>query len=569
MKKGTYVLIIFLIFFFLILATLFSFIYIEFRKPPPVKANSYFEITLSGELVEKTAPDIFSLFMGRTALSMHDIWINIQKAKKDKRIKSIVLRIGFLQCDWAKINELREMIQDFRKSGKKAYAYLDEAIDFDRQYYLATACDEIIFHPMGSLIVNGIGGDIPFIKNALDKLGIEAEFENVEEYKTAPSLFTEVGFTPAHREMMESLYGDIFSRYIKTIAESRGKSEEDIQTLIDHAYFQGEKAKESGLVDNLLFEDEFEKLLLGDGEKIHKITHETYLKIKPSSLGLNKGKKIALIYGMGPIHTGEGFYQTMGSKTIARWIKKARMDKSIAAVVFRVDSPGGSPVASDIIWREVILTKKKKPLVISMSGVAASGGYWISMAASKIVAQPQTLTGSIGVYSGKFNLAKLYEKLGITSERLVFGKRADLFSTFRSLKPDERELLKDEIMWVYDRFVSKVADGRSMSKEEVDKIGKGRVWTGSQAKELGLVDEIGGLSKAVELAKELAGIPPEDTVKLVVWPKKASLFDTLFGKKLAGMTITKDARLKKILNTFQLLEKERIWAFMPLWVTLE
>lgn len=566
MKRGSYVLIIFLIFFFLFLVAIASFLYLEFGKPPTVKANSYLEINLSGEIQEKAYPDpLTSLFSGGKPFSIYDIWMNLRKAKVDNRIKTLVLRLGYLQCDWAKVEEIREMILDFRTSGKKAYAYIEEALDFDKEYYLATACDKIILHPLGSLIINGIGGNTPFVKNALDKLGIKAEFEHVEEFKTAYNIFTEEGFTPAHKEMMESLYESIFSHYTKGIAEARGKSEEEIRAIIDHAYYQGEKALESGLVDELLFADQLEELLHQDEKKIHKISYETYLKTKPSSLGLNQGKKVAIIYGIGPIHTGEGLYGTMGSTTVARWIKRIRTDSSIVAVVFRVDSPGGSAVASDIIWREVVLAKEKKPFVVSMSDVAGSGGYWISMAAHKIVVQPQTFTGSIGVLSGKFNMEGLYEKIGITSEKLTYGKRADLFSTFRGLKPDEKELLKKEILWIYDRFITKVADGRNLSKEEVDRLGRGRVWTGSQAKDQGLADEIGGLTKALEIAKELAGIPPEEEVKLVVWPKKASLLDVIFGRGLVKIKSHTKTKLEKVLVALQTLGKEKIWALMPFW----
>jgi len=570
MKRGKYVLIIILIFVFLFLAAVFSFIYLEFGRPPAVKARSYLEIKLSGEIQEQAPRDVFSSMFGQgPSLSLHDIWMNIKKAKVDNRVKILVLRLGYIQCGWAKVNEIRESILDFRKSGKKVYAYIDESVEFDKQYYLATACDQIILHPMGVFIINGIGGHVPFFKKSLDKLGIEAEIEHVEEYKTAYNMFTEEGFTPAHKRMMKSLYGDLYSHYIKALAEAREKSEEEIKALIDHGFFQGERALEAGLVDDLLFEDEFDDLLMEKEKKLNKITHGQYSKIKPSSLGLNKGKKIALIYGMGAIHTGEGFYQSMGSSTTARWIRKARKDKSIAAVVFRVDSPGGSAVASDIIWREVALAKKEKPFVVSMSDVAGSGGYWVSMSAHKIVAQPQTLTGSIGVISGKFNLVKLYEKLGITSEKLTFGKRADLFSTYKKLTREERNFLKKEILWVYDKFLTKVAEGRTLSKEDVDKIARGRVWTGSQAKEQGLVDELGGLSRALELAKELAGIPVDEEVRLVIRPKKISFFDTFFGRRLAKINFGLDPRLEKMLSAFMLLNKEKILAIMPFWFAPE
>jgi protease-4 len=570
MKKRSYILIIFLIFFVLITASIISFLYFEFSKPPAVKANSYLEINLKGGLQEKSSGEsITTLFLGGPPLTLYEIWTNFQKAKVDRRIKCIVLRLGHLQCDWGKISELRDMILDFRQSGKKVYAYIDEALDFDKEYYLATACDRIVFYPLGSLIINGIGGHLPFVKKALDKLGVEAEFEHVEQYKTASSMFTEEGFTAAHKEMMESIYGDIFSTYIQETARARGMSEDELKGLIDKGYFQGEQAKENGLVDALLYEDEFEALLAEEHSNIRKIRHEQYLKIKSSALGLNRGKKIALIYGMGPILTGESTGQTIGSTTLARWIKRARTDRSIAAIVLRIDSPGGSAIASDIIWREVSLAKKAKPFVVSMSDVAGSGGYWIAMAAHKIVAQPQTLTGSIGVIGGKFNMEKLYEKIGLTSEKLIYGERADMFSTFRGLTLEERGLLKKEMLWIYDKFIDKVALGRKMTKEEVDNLGKGRVWTGTQAKENGLVDEIGGLSKALELAKELSGIPASEEVKFVVWPKKVSFWNALMGRRTAKIELNISPRAEKIIETFRLIEKDRIWAIMPLGITFE
>jgi len=566
MKRGRYVLIIFLVFFILIIATISSFIYFEFKKAPSVKTRSYLEINLSGVINEKSEPDFLTSLIGISPpLSLYDIWMNIQKAKHDSRIKSLVLRLGQLQCDWAKIEEIRQSVIDFRTSGKKVYAYIGEVLEFDKEYYLATACDSIIIHPLGTLIINGIGGYVPFIKGALDKLGIEAEFEHVEEYKTAANLYTESGFTPTHREMMESIYSDIFNIYVKGVAATRDKTESEVRDLIDQAFFRADLAKESNLIDEVLYEDEFLNFIQEGGLRISPISHSQYAKISPSSLGLNKGKKIALLYGMGPIHSGEGLNQTMGSKSIARLIKRIRNDITISALIFRVDSPGGSALGSDVIWRELELTKKKKPVVVSMSDVAGSGGYWIAMNADKIVAQPQTLTGSIGVVSGKFNMAKLFDKLGITAERIALGKRADMFTSFRSLTEEERTLLKTEILWIYDKFITKVSLGRNLEKEDVDKIGRGRVWTGQQAKDLGLIDDIGGLSKAIELVKELISIPQEEDVKLDVWPKKQPFFNSMFQRRLIQSNTDLEAQLKKMLEAFQLLQNERTLTLMPFW----
>jgi len=567
MRKGTYVLIILVIFFVLLMVTFASFFYFQFSKAPAVKANSFLELRLMGEIQEKSGPDIMTLlYLKPPALSMHDIWTNLRKAKVDSRISAVVLRMGNLVCNWAKVNEIRDLILDFRASGKKAYAYIEEAIDFDKEYYLATACDEVVLHPQGFLIINGIGGYIPFVKQALDKLGVEAEVEHVEDYKTAYHMFTEEKLTPAHREMLDSLYASLYEQYVREVATARGKSEQDVRDLIDHGFFQGESAKEAGLVDSLLYEDQFIEMLMGDRSKITRVTHQQYLRIKPTSLGLNRGRKVALIYGMGPIISGSGMYGTMGSETVSRWIRRARQDKTVAAIVFRVDSPGGSAVASDSIWREVTLAKKEKPFIVSMSDMAGSGGYQVAMAAHRIVAHPQTLTGSIGVIFAKINLRQLYAKLGITAEKIQYGARADMFSTFRQATSEERLLLKQEILKTYDHFITKAAEGRMMSKEEIDRIGKGRVWTGAQALELGLVDELGGLSRAIAIAKELAGISDQDPVRLEVWPKKISFWDMAWGKRAVSLDTGLPLRVKKLLATLSLLDRNVPWALMPFWL---
>jgi protease-4 len=564
MKKGKYVFILFLIFIVLIGATIISFLYYEIGRPQAIPALSYLEIKLEGPLQEYPETNFWtSLLLGTRPLAVHDIWMCLRKAKVDDRITGVLLRLGVLDCGWAKCSEIRDSVLDFRKSGKKIYAYIEEAPEFDKEYYLATACDKIILHPLGWLGINGIGGYVPFFKKALDQLGIEAEFEHVEEFKTAYNMFTEKGFTEAHKLMTEAIYRDHFEHYVRAVAAARKKGEAEVRGLIDEAFFQGRRAVESGLVDDLLFDDQVRALFSKEGKLSKRTTLAEYVRIDPVSVGLNTGRRIALIYGTGPIHGGESLYQSMGSETIARWVRAAREDKSIAAIVFRVDSPGGAAVASDTIWREVALAKKEKPFVVSMSDMAGSGGYWVSMAADKIVAQPQTLTGSIGVLTGKFNLSRLYEKLGVTAEKIAFGKRSDIYSTFRGLSAEERQLFKKQILWIYDQFLTKAAEGRKLTKEEIDKIGKGRVWTGSQAKELKLVDEIGGLAKAVEIAKGLAGIDRTEEVHLVVWPKKTSFLAAFFGQRETPLGTRLPSGLEKALAAAERLGQEKIWAVMP------
>jgi protease IV len=492
----------------------------------------------------------------------------LRKAKVDDRVQAVVLRLGLLQCDWAKANAMREAVLDFRRSGKKVYALIEEAPDFDMEYYIATGCDRIILHPLGWLGVNGLGGYVPFLKGALDKLGVRAEFEHVEEYKTAANVFTEKGFTPAHREEMETYYGDLFAQYVAVAAKARGKTEAEFKALLDRGFFQGEQAKAAGLVDDCLYEDEVQALLRRDGRSIAPIGFDDYTRVKPTSLGLENGlHTVALIYATGTIMTGESMPEVMGGATVARWIRAARTDPGVRAIVLRVDSPGGSSVASDVIWREVALARKVKPVIVSMSDVAGSGGYWIAMSATKIVAEPQTLTGSIGVLAGKFSIDGLLAKLGVTAERLVYGEKADVFSPFRPFTAEERKILKDQILWAYVQFLNRAAEGRGLTREQVDAVGQGRIWTGRQAKDLKLVDELGGLTMALGLAKKEAGIDADEDVSLDIWPRKRTFWQSVFGRPGLAAELKSASGRDRLLGTARLMSQTHIWAIMPFWMT--
>jgi protease-4 len=353
---------------------------------------------------------------------------------------------------------------------------------------------------------------------------------------------------------------------VAAAAKARGKSEAEFRALIDRGFFQGEKAKAAGLVDDCLYEDEVQALLRQDGRTPARVGFDDYTKVKPSSVGLETGRTVALIYAVGTIMSGESLPQVMGGSTVARWIRTARNDGSVKAIVLRIDSPGGSSIGSDVIWREVALTRKVKPVIVSMSDVAGSGGYWIAMAATRIVAQPQTLTGSIGVLAGKFSIDGLLGKLGVTSEKLVFGEKADIVSPFRPFTPAERKVLKEEILWTYEQFLAKAAEGRGLTRDEVDAVGKGRIWTGRQAKDRKLVDELGGLTMALGLAKKEAGIDADEEVRLDVWPKKRSFWQTFLSRPGIGLDLKSAAGREKILDTVRMMNRTKIWAVMPFWI---
>ncbi len=569
MKRKTIIWLIIFLFFLIILAGLASFLYLEIKQPVSLPSAAYLEIKLRGQVMDRAPVDLFSqLIMNIQPVSLHDLWVNLRKAKQDDRIRCVLFRLGPLVCDWGKVNEIRELVKEFRSSGKKVYFYLDELPEADREYYLATSGDYIILHPLGWLGINGVGGYIPFFKNTLEKLGVRVEVEHVEEYKTAYNTFTEEGFTPAHKEMMFSLTQDIFKEYVSQAATSRHLSEETFLARLNHGLFQGEEAKEAGLVDKVLFPDQLDDLLKEDGRELKKVTLETYARVGEKMTGLYRGKRVAVVYAQGAIIAGESISSFMGGETVGRWLRQAREDNRIKAVILRVDSPGGSAVGSDYIWREVILTRKQKPVVVSMSDVAGSGGYWISMGASKIVAHPQTLTGSIGVLAAKFDLSELYKNIGVTAERLVSSEHADIYTTFRPLSAEEKARLKEEIRWTYDQFLLRAAEGRGQTKEAIDQVGRGRVWTGNQAKKVGLVDELGGLTRALEMAKQLAGIPQDEPVKIEVWPKKVSLISLLLGRREEVTSLTPRPTFSGSLEVLKRLERENVWAIMPFWQSL-
>ena len=428
------------------------------------------------------------------------------------------------------MQELRDSITRFRKSGKPAYAHLEFA--GNKEYYLATACSKIYAVPGAILDISGLKSETTFFANTLDKLGVQAQFEGVGKYKNAPNQFTETGFTGPHREQMEALLDSVYEQYVAGIRQSRNKSADETQAVIDAGPYDGDTALAAGLVDELLYADQLRERL----KDAESVTPGRYAKGSSRGFGFDRRPKIALVYAVGEIVGGEsqgGPFggQVAGSDTVAAALKQAREDESVQAIVIRVDSPGGSGTASDVIWREVVLARKAKPVVVSMGDVAASGGYYIAMASDAIVAQPSTITGSIGVFGGKFTLKGFYEKIGITKEILTRGRNADMFSEYRPWDDEERAKFRSLMVSFYEDFIKKAAEGRKKSYQEVDAVAQGRVWTGTEALRHGLVDKLGGLEVAIGLAKERAKIAQGQEVNLVVVPERKGLFETILERQ--------------------------------------
>jgi len=504
-------------------------------REPVVATNSVLTLRVEGDLEELAPDNVLGTLTSSKRPTLRGLVDNLRKAKVDARISSVVIRPGNLSSAyWGKLQEVREAILDFRRSGKQAIGFLEYG--GTREYYLATGCDKIFLTPAGSLDLTGLASYTLFMRGTLEKIGASADYLHIGDYKTAPNQLTENTFTPAHREMAESLNNDFFDQLVQAVADGRKKRVEEVRALIDDGPYLPENALHAGLVDVVAYEDQIEeKVQLAKTKAFARLDADAYGKVSLESVGLNKGPRIAVIYAVGLINSGRSGYDPMngpvvGSDTLIDYIRKARRDRSIRAIVIRIDSPGGSSVASDVIWRELMLARTgtaTRPVVASMSDLAASGGYYIAMAAPDIVAQPGTLTGSIGIYGGKIVTGGTYEKLGMHIEAVSRGRNAELGSPARPFSESERQKLNEELHAFYNQFVEKVAASRKMKPEAVDAIAQGRVWTGRQAKELGLVDRLGGLEAAIALAKERAKIAPSQNVELVIYPPRKTLFDAL------------------------------------------
>jgi protease IV len=564
-----------------------------FSNSPKITKNSVLELRLAGEFIESAPPDTTFPLLARSPETFKSVLDNIQKAKTDGKIKGMLLLINDPSIGQAKVDELRATLLDFKTSGKPIFAYMERADDLE--YYLATAADKIYVCPSGDVSVKGFAAQAMFLRGLFDKLKIEPNIERHGKYKSFGDLYTRENMSDAQREEVSALLDDYYQRYTETIAKARQKSPEEIRQLIDQGpYSNAKKATEAGLIDGALYSDEVKDQLKQQLklDKYEGVNSSKYGNADSSSFGSSRDK-IAVIYAAGTITSGKSGKdpvngRTVGSDTIVAAIRKAREDHDIKAIILRVDSPGGSGLASDVIWREVTLAKKEKPFVVSMSDLAASGGYYISMAADKIVAEPGTLTGSIGVVSGKFNINGLiHDHLGITVETITRGRNADINSAFQNFSEEQRTKFHQDMMDFYYQFVAKAAEGRKMSTEQLDAIAQGRVWTGAQGKERGLVDELGGLSKAVEIAKELAKIPADHTPQLLEYPKPPGLWESLFGEKDDDMVDSREtaeqaaiqrvisesvpADLRATVRTLAMLknlERERVLAFMPYLITI-
>ena len=505
----------------------------------PLPANIVLTADLTKGLPEGASDDplLRLLFGGKTTL--RDFLDAIEAAGNDARVKMLLARVGDDEFGLAKIQEVRDAIAAFRAKGKLTLAFADSFGEFGpgtRPYYLATAFDEIWLQPMGNVGLTGLYAESPFLKGTLDILGIVPEFDHREEYKTAMNLLTETKMTAPHREEVEALLGSVAGQVVRGIAQARKLAEAEVRAVIDRGPLLATEAVKAKLVDRLGYRDEVmahARARAGSGAEL--LSLGTYLDRvgRPH----HEGTTIALIYGSGlVVRSGGAANPVTGSNVMAateitRAFRAAVRDSSVRAIVFRVDSPGGSAVASETIWHEVVFARERgKPVVVSMGDVAGSGGYYVAAAADKIVAEPATLTGSIGVLAGKLVVADLLKKAGVSTDSAQVGANAAMFSPtveFSARAHSRLEAFLDEI---YKGFKDHVAAGRHMTQEEVEAVAKGRVWSGEDAKAHGLVDELGGYQAAIRLAKDAANLPPEAPFTLTVFPREEGPAELLYNR---------------------------------------
>ncbi|HRI03442.1 MAG TPA: signal peptide peptidase SppA [Pyrinomonadaceae bacterium] len=524
---------------------------------PTVANNSVLILSISGELPDYVAEEPLAKAFGISQpQSFTSLLTQIRKAKVDPRIGAVMLEINFPGIGWGKADELRDAIKDLRSSGKPVYAYME--IGMNKEYYIATAADKIFLPPSGDIYVNGLAAEAMFYKGSLDKLGVEVDAIQIgPKYKSAPDQYTKTAMGDGQREVINSLLDEFFGRFTNAIAESRKKSVEDVKALIDNAPYNAKKAKELGLIDDAFYREQVDselkaKLGYKESDTLRTIRGGAYREIPSDTLGLNNGERVAVIYASGAITSGRSSSgplngESVGSDTVVAAVNDAANDKTVKAIVLRVDSGGGSALASDVMWYALENAKAKKPVVVSMGDVAASGGYYIACNANKIVAEPATITGSIGIFVFKPNIKGFYDWIGVSNEYTMRGKNAGIFRATEKWTPEERAKMESQISSVYyDSFIPKVAAGRKKTAEEANTLGQGRVWTGTQAKANGLIDEFGGLEKAISIAKELANLPADKDVRRVVFPAPRPFFETLFNDETSSEAKAQEAVIRSL-----------------------
>lgn len=505
------------------------------RSQPELPRQVVLELRLEGAMPEAlpvAAP--LPALESRTPPAVVEIWQALQRAAGDEKVRGVLLRPRGLAVGWAKLDEVRAALEAFRRSRKPVYAWLESP--GMKEYYLASAADRIFLSPEDLLDVKGLRIEATYLKGALDKLGVQVDVEHVGKYKDAGDVFTRSGMSPETREALNAVLDGLFERWISAVAPARKMEPAALRALIDEGPFLAPAALKSRLVDELAHERAALDSLLQRAGAVEAVA--VSLRRYADSAGSTRPRRarVALLVAQGDIVRGSlagllGEEMSINPAAIRKQARLIAADPGISGVILRIDSPGGDAIASDEILEELKRLSQAKPMVISMSDLAASGGYYIAMTGDPVVAHPGTLTGSIGVVYGKVNLAGLYSKLGLSKEVLKRGRFADIDSDVQPLSPEARKKLRESLDFIYDGFLRRVAEGRKKKREEVAPFAEGRVWLGKDARERGLIDETGGLEKALELLRRRAAIREDQPVHLVVFPGRRTVWSQLFGRE--------------------------------------
>ncbi|CAH1428250.1 unnamed protein product [Lactuca virosa] len=515
-----------------------------------VRKGSVLNLKLRGQISDQVKTRFSS------GLSLPQICENLIKAAYDPRISGVYLHIETLNCGWGKIEEIRRHILDFRKSGKFIVAYAPAW--GEKEYYLGCACEELYAPPSAYFSLYGLSAQASFLGGVLEKIGVEPQVQRIGKYKSAGDQLIRKNISEENREVLTTLVDNIYGNWVDKISQAKGKKKEDIESFINEGVYQIEKLKEDGWITDIKYDDEVTSMLktklgIAEEKKLPLVDYKKYSRVRKWTLGLSGGKdQIAVIRASGSISRVRGPFSSPNSGIIAEQfiekIRTVRESKRYKAVIIRIDSPGGDALASDLMWREIRLLAESKPVVASMVDVAASGGYYMAMAAQTILSENLTLTGSIGVVTGKFNLGKLYERIGFNKEVISKGRFSELTAADqRPFRPDEEKLFAESAQNAYQQFRNKAAFSRSMSVDKMEEIAQGRVWSGNDAASRGLVDAIGGFSRAVAIAKHKANIPHDKQVRLVELSKSSpSLPEILSG--IGSSVIGIDTALKQLMD---------------------
>ncbi len=553
--------------FLFVLVIVFIFYLIPKEEVVVVKDNSVLKIEFKDPVLDRTSDNPFSdidLLNSSTegSVEFKDILDNIEKAKNDDKIKGIYLNFSSVNAGFSQIEEIRNKLFDFKESGKFIYSYADSYSQ--SAYYLASVSDKIALNPEGIIELKGLSAEIMFYKGLMDKLGIDAQIIRHGKFKGAVEPFMYNQMSNENREQIEKLLNSISDYMVDGIATEReGITSEEIHKMINNMYLSSaRKCLESGIIDKIAYQDQILSDLEDKSE--HEITLTDYMKVKNPKTSVSDNK-IAIIYATGEINTGKGSYNTIGSETTVEAIREASEDENVKAIVLRVNSPGGSALASEIIWREINLAKQKKKVVVSMGDYAASGGYYIACNADKIFANNSTLTGSIGVFGIVPNTKNfLNEKLGVYIETVKTHKHSDIANGYRKLSDDELNVIQNSVEDIYETFITHVSEGRGIPVRKVDEIGQGRVWSGADALSIGLIDEIGGLEDAIASAADLSAL---EDYRIITLPKKTDMFEEFIESFSAKQNIVLPDFLgisEKMINQLEFLNsKEKIQARIP------